>query len=210
MKQKSNGLPEGVMIFTDFLSMYEAENIIDEVENAVDNEEELEWSIPSSHSPDITCFRGNDGINISEYTFRKPDSNDKLRAIDSLIGKHMLTALKRYSDKYDIGFTQDEGFVIVKQGEDHVEEVGIDDNPFVNRVISMHMPINVDEEIEYMIFDKFDISVKVDEPSIILFPSNFIYSYKKNKIDGLYEIQNYFNNNPEDQVFDAIFGSQSE
>lgn len=209
MKQITNNVPNGVMIFTDFMSYEEAENIIDEIEYAIELEE-IVWDIPISHSPDITCFRGNSGFNISEFTFNKPESNDKLRAIDSLIGMHMLVALKRYSDKYDIGFTQDEGFIILKQSDSHVEEIGIDDNPFVNRVLSMHMPINVEKAIQYIKFDKFDKAITITGPSIILFPSNFMYSYSKKKNDGLYEIQNYFNNNPDNKVFDAIFGNQSE
>jgi hypothetical protein len=86
-----------------------------------------------------------------------------------------------------------------------VEELGVDDNPFINRVISMHMPLNINGGQEYIKFQHLDFSITLTGPSVILFPSNFIYSYSKTKNEGLYEIQNYLNNNPTQEFLEAVF-----
>lgn len=208
MKQLDN-LPVGIEIFTNIISNLEAEYLIDKVENAVNenNNCSCKWGIPSLHSPDITCLRRNLGINISEHGFLNADCDCGIREIDATIGKLMLKCLEKYIAKYSIGFTQDEGLIIIKQGEDHVTENGIDDNPFVNRVLSMHMPLNISDGQKYMYFPFFDFEISLSSPSIILFPSNFIYSYSKSKIDGLYEVQNYLNNDPSQEYLNQIFAN---
>lgn len=239
MKELEN-LPPGIEIYTNIISSAEAEYLIDNVENAVNNnfyDQQLiagtkggnsitvngntltktedmricntQWGIPNLHSPDATCLRRNNGINLSEHGFLNTQCICGIKEIDGLIGKLMLKCLEKYINKYQIGFTQDEGLLIIKQGENHTNEYSYDDNPFINRILSMHMPLNINNGEEYMKFKYFDFSVVLSKPSIILFPSSFIYSYSKNKIDGLYEIQNYFNNNPNQEYLEQLFGNNN-
>lgn len=198
-------LPKGIKIFTDFMSYSEAEYIIDVAESAIDKDCKLEWSIPSSHSPDISCFRNNLGFNISEHGFKNANCSCGVKELDAILGKTMLKALVEYNKEYKTFFTQDEGFVITKQDDDHISDFVIDDNPFVNRIISYNIALNVDEPIQYMKFDKFDLEITISKPSLVIFPSNFIYSYSKPKNEGLYEVLNYFNANPTKEVFDQVF-----
>jgi hypothetical protein len=206
MKQLNN-LPKGIEIFTQMLSSIEAEYLIDKIESGIGSENncKCEWGIPVLHSPDASCLRRNLAINISEHSFQNTECNCGIREIDSMIGKIMLKCLDKYTSKYGIPFTQDEGFIVVKQGDEHVEEFGVDDNPFINRVISMHMPLNINGGQEYIKFQHLDFSITLTGPSVILFPSNFIYSYSKTKNEGLYEIQNYLNNNPTQEFLEAVF-----
>lgn len=199
-------LPKGIKIFTDFLSLSEAEYIIDIAESAVESDCGAEWSVPSSHSPDISSFRSNPGINISEHGFYNADCSCGLKELDAMLGKTMLKALSEYGKEYSLNFTQDEGFVILKQGQGHNDQVVTDENPFVNRLVSYSIALNVEEPIQYMEFDKIDFKITLSKPSLVIYPSNFMYSYKKPHNEDLYEVLNYFNNNPSNEVFDKIFG----
>lgn len=210
MDQISN-LPLGVEIYTKIMSPLEAEYLIDKIENSINFSDECNcsWGEPSLHSPDITCLRRNLAINLSNHAFLNTKCVCGIREIDAMLGKIMLKCLKKYTDKYPIGFTQDEGMIVVKQGDNHMDVEGVDDNPFVNRVLSMHMPLNIDSSIEYINFPVLDFSISVSSPSIILFPSNFIYAYSKINNPGLYEVQNYLNNNPSQEYLESIFSENT-
>lgn len=209
MKQINN-LPSGIEIFSNVISLGEAESIIDQIENATSAKSscEISWTVPQMHSPDISCLRRNEAIAISEHSFLNSSCNCGIRETDSILGKIMLKCLEKYVSKYDIGLTQDEGFYMVRYGSDHIEFGVVDDNPFVNRVVSMHFPLNVDGSKDYIKFKNLDFSANISSPSIIMFPSNFIFSYEKPYQEGLYEIQNFFNNNPDQEFFDKIFGNE--
>lgn len=207
MRQIEN-LPPGLEIFSNVISFTEAESIIDRIESStVDHESDCEvsWGIPQMHSPDISCLRRNDAIALSEHSFLNSSCSCGIKEIDASIGKLMLKCLEKYVSKYDIGLTQDEGFYCVKYGQNHIDLGVVDDNPFVNRVISMHFPLNIDASQEYIKFKNIDFSINVSSPSIIFFPSNFVFSYEKPYHDGLYEIQNFFNNNPDQEFFEKVF-----
>ena len=120
----------------------------------------------------------------------------------------MLKCLEKYATKYGIGFTFDEGFVAIKQEEEHIPETGIDDNPFVNRILSMHFPLNPNSSKEYLKFPNIDYSISLSSPSIIMFPSNFLFAYQKPYQEGLYEIENFFNDNPSQEYYEQVFGEQ--
>lgn len=199
------GLPAGIKVFTDFMSFSEAEMYIDAVESASSSECGAKWGIPETHSPDISFLRGNEGINISQHGFMNAECSCGLKELDGMLGEKMLQILTKYTSDYSIGFSQDEGFIITKQSKDHVSEIVIDDNPFVNRVISYHFAMNVEDPINYINFINFDLEITVKQPSIIVFPSNFIYSYEKMYHEGLYEVINFFNNNPTDEIFNEAF-----
>lgn len=209
MKQVE-GTPPGIEIFSNVLSLPEAEFMIDKIESAVNEENscELGWGIPKMHSPDISCLRRNDAIALSEHSFLNTECTCGIREVETSLGKLMLKCLEKYVAKYDLGVTQDEGFYCVKYGEEHVDLGSVDDNPFVNRVISMHFPLNINPGSQYIKFKNIDFSVTLSSPSIILFPSNYLFSYEKPYHDGLYEIQNFFNNNPDQQFFDHMFGGE--
>jgi hypothetical protein len=203
MRQISN-TPLGIKIFTDFMSISEAEYIIDVVESACETDCGAGWGIPSSHSPDISSFRNNDGVNISEHGFHNSSCVCGLKELDGILGSTMLKALTEYNNEYNTYFTQDEGFVILKQSESHIDEIVVDENPFVNRIVSYSIALNIDEPTKYMYFNKFEYEVVVKSPVLIVYPSNFMYSYKKPN-NGLYEVLNYFNQNPTQEVFDQMF-----
>lgn len=205
MMREISNTPIGIKMFTDFMSYSEAEHIIDIAESASETDCGVKWDIPSSHSPDISSFRNNLGFNISEHGFYNGSCFCGIKELDGILGSTMMKALSEYNNKYGTFFTQDEGFVITKQSENHIEDIVIDENPFVNRLISFNIALNVDSPIEYMYFDKFDFSITIKSPFLIIYPSNFIYSYKKQKNDGLYEIYNFFNQNPSQDTFDQVF-----
>ncbi len=209
MKQLEN-LPPGIEIFSNVLSLSEAEFFIDKIESASKSNDgcNLSWGLPKMHSPDISCLRRNDAIAISEHTFLNSECSCGLREIDASLGKIMLKCLEKYTTKYDIALTQDEGFYCVRYGPGHVDLGVVDDNAFVNRVLSMHFPLNVEGGREYLKFKNIEFSVSLSTPSVVMFPSSFLFSYEKPYQDGLYEIQNYFNNNPDQEFFESVFGEE--
>jgi len=207
MKQAAN-LPVGIEVWTNVISISEAELIIDQLEESISSGqcEDTSWQdAPFVHSPDISMLKGNQGINISHHGFSNPSCECGIKKIDSYLGSLMMRTLEEYSKKYNIGFTQDEGFIAIKQGDNHQDGLSIDDNPFVNRLVSWSFALNVDEMIKYMQFDKINYTLSITNPSIIIYPSSFMYSYKKYKVDGLYEVQNYFNANPTQELLDEAF-----
>jgi len=208
MKQIDN-LPPGIEIFSNVFSFSEAEFIIDKIESATNNKKncDISWGIPKMHSPDISSLRRNEAVAISEHSFLNSSCSCGIREVDASLGKIMLKCLEKYVAKYDIGITQDEGFFCVKHGSNHVEFGVVDDNPFVNRIISMHFPLNIDASSEYIKFKNLNFTATLSSPSVIMFPSTFLFSYEKPYHEGLYEIQNFFNNNPSQEFFESVFGN---
>lgn len=203
-------LPPGIEVYSNIISYPEADFLIDNLESSInsDNDCNVEWGIPQLHSPDITCLRGDQAIALSDHAFRNVDCDCGIKQIESMLGKVMLKCLEKYATKYGIGFTFDEGFVAVKQSEGHISETGVDDNPFVNRVLSMHFPLNPDASKEYLKFPNIDYSLSLSSPSIVMFPSNFLFAYEKPYQEGLYEIENFFNDNPSQEYYEQVFGEQ--
>lgn len=207
MKQATN-LPKGIEVWTNVLSISEAELIIDQLEESIGSNKcpDTSWNqAPFVHSPDISMLKGNQGINLSHHNFVNKDCECGIRRLESYIGSLMMKTLEEYAKKYSIGFTQDEGFLAVKYGDNHQDGISVDDNPYINRVVSWSLALNVDELIQYIQFDKLDYTLSITTPSIIIYPSNFIYSYRKPKVEGLYEIQNYFNSNPTQELLEETF-----
>jgi hypothetical protein len=206
--KKANNLPSGIEVWTNVLSLPEAELIIDQIEESIDSEKcpDTSWNnAPFVHSPDISMLKGNKAINLSHHSFINKECLCGIKKVESYIGSIMIKTLQDYADKYNLGFTQDEGFIAVRYGDNHQDGISIDDNPFINRIISWSMALNVESLIQYIKFDKIDYTVSITSPSIIIYPSNFMYSYSKPKVDGLYEIQNYFNANPTQELLDEVF-----
>ena len=203
-------LPPGIEIYSNIISYPEAEFLIDNLESSInsDSECEISWGIPQLHSPDITCLRGDKAVALSDHAFKNINCDCGIKQIESMLGKVMLKCLEKYATKYGIGFTFDEGFVAIKQEEEHIPETGIDDNPFVNRILSMHFPLNPNSSKEYLKFPNIDYSISLSSPSIIMFPSNFLFAYQKPYQEGLYEIENFFNDNPSQEYYEQVFGEQ--
>ena len=209
--KKAEGLPVGIEAWTNVLSLSEAELIIDQLEESIGSNKctDTSWQkAPFVHSPDISMLKGNDGINLSHHSFINKNCECGIKRLESYIGSLMMKTLEEYANKYNIGFTQDEGFIAVKYGDSHQDGISIDDNPYINRLVSWSLALNVEELIQYIKFDKLDYTLSTTSPTIIIYPSNFIYSYSKPNVDGLYEIQNYFNANPTQELLDEAL-SQS-
>lgn len=208
MKEIEN-LPRGIEVYSNIISFPEADYFIDSLESAINSNSKcsVEWGTPTLHSPDITCLRGDQAITLSDHAFKNTECDCGIKSLESMLGKVMLKCLEKYSLKYGVGFTYDEGFIAIRQHEkSHISETGIDDNPFVNRTLSMHFPLNPNPSIEYIKFKNIDYSLSLSSPSIVLFPSNFLFAYEKPFQEGLYEIQNFFNDNPSQEYFEQVFG----
>lgn len=204
----ASGTPTGIEVWTNVISISEAELIVDQLEESINSGKCLDtnWNqAPFVHSPDISMLKGNEGINLSYHGFINKNCECGIKKVESYIGSLMMKTLNEYSKKYDIGFTQDEGFIAVKQGKNHQDGISVDDNPFINRLVSWSMALNVENLSEYINFNKLNYSLSLTSPSIVIYPSNFVYSYSKNKNDGMYEIQNYFNSNPTQELFNEVF-----
>lgn len=205
-----NNLPNGVEVYSNIISNSEADYLIDIIDGSRNKKDtcDIEWGIPELHSPDISCLRNNKAISMSHHAFLNNECSCGIRQAESLVGKLMLKCLEKYVEKYGVGFTQDEGFTVINRGDDHVEDVGVDDNPFVNRILSLHFPLNPSPSKEYLHFPLLDYGITLSSPSIVMFPSNFIFRYSKPRQDDMYEIINFFNDNPDQEFYENVFGNK--
>lgn len=210
--KRADGLPIGIEAWTNVLSTSEAELIIDQIEESISSNrcQDTSWQkAPFVHSPDISMLKGNEGINISHHSFLNKECECGIKRVESYIGSLMMKTLEQYADKYNIGFTQDEGFIVVRYGDNHQDGVSTDDNPYINRLVSWSLALNIEDVSQYIKFNKLNYTVSIASPSIIIYPSNFIYSYSKPNINGLYEIQNYFNANPTQELLDEALNQSN-
>ena len=85
-------------------------------------------------------------------------------------------ALKDYAEEFQVGLAADEGFNLLRYDVGNSYDYHIDAAPMAYRVISALVYLNPSEyEGGETHFPNFKLSIKPEEPSIVLFPSNYVY-----------------------------------
>ena len=106
------------------------------------------------------------GLSLAE-TF--PFWNDEVR-------KYTTPALNDYTAKMDVEITQDEGFNMLRYGVSNKYDFHTDANWTNYRTVSALVYLNPSEyEGGETFFKYFDLKVKPEKPSIVVFPSNYAY-----------------------------------
>ena len=96
----------------------------------------------------------------------------------SKIKEVFIECVKEYMQDYEISITQDESLVLLRYSEYNKYDYHVDANWNLYRVLSGLIYLNPTEyEGGETHFDQFDLSINPEEPSIVLFPSNYIYKH---------------------------------
>lgn len=94
------------------------------------------------------------------------------------IRNHVDAALQHYKGKYEITVTQNEGLDLLRYGVTEKYNFHYDGDWEYYRTVSLLIYLNPAEysggETE---FKYFDLKVKPDKPSIVIFPSNYAYMH---------------------------------
>ena len=92
------------------------------------------------------------------------------------IKDYFIKCVNDYMDRHQVNITQDEGFTLLKYSESKKYDFHTDAEWSVYRVVSALIYLNpADYEGGETYFKLFDLKVKPEKPSIVLFPSNYAY-----------------------------------
>ena len=92
------------------------------------------------------------------------------------IKAEFVPALRDYANTFDVGLAGDEGFNLLRYGVGNSYDYHVDAAPQAYRIISALIYLNPDDYTGGEThFTYFDLKVKPDSPSIVLFPSNYVY-----------------------------------
>lgn len=84
-------------------------------------------------------------------------------------------AIHDYRDEHILHLDRDEGFVVLKYGRGAQYKGHVDHAPQNHRVLSVSGFLNDDYSGGELVFPLFDVRVKAESGSLLLFPSNFPY-----------------------------------
>lgn len=121
---------------------------------------------------------GNGPGNLKTY-IRSSESVDLFRVDNKLAEEtryHLTQCIKDYCSMFDIEVRNDEGFGVLKYESYDKYEYHVDSGWETYRVVSALIYLNPTQYTGGEThFKHFNIGVKPEEPSIVLFPSNFSY-----------------------------------
>lgn len=87
-----------------------------------------------------------------------------------------ISCVNDYIEKFDVKVTQDEGLTLLKYDTSDKYDYHTDGEWTIYRVVSALIYLNPQEyEGGETHFKLFDLSIKPEKPSIVLFPSNYAY-----------------------------------
>lgn len=132
-------------------------------------DEDIEWrrSLVSSHGHE-SDVRTSEQL---DFELQLPIATSKIKPI-------FVEAVNDYIKSYDIDITQDEGLVLLRYSENNKYDYHVDANWTTYRVASALIYLNPKEyEGGETHFDLMNVTVNPEEPSIVIFPSNYAYSH---------------------------------
>lgn len=143
------------------------EKIARELVNMFDNDETINWnrSLVSTHGHE------NEVRTSQQFHFEA-----EMPVACSRVKPLFIDAVNDYIAMYDISITQDESLTLLRYSEYNKYDYHVDADWTIYRVLSALIYLNPQEyEGGETHFKLFDLSVKPEKPSIVLFPSNYAY-----------------------------------
>lgn len=171
--------------FNNIITPEEAQFIIDSAEY-YNNEKTHPWKYENATVGNLKIVdkfvRSNKTLSLVGVD--NSDSNDAL----SIVSNAVAAAVRYYSVKHDFQIEADEGFILLKyqKGNEYKPhyDAGIG-KPYSDRTLSMVMYLNPTEysggETNFV---NFDVSVKPNNPGLVLFPSNYAYTHQAMPVTG--------------------------
>lgn len=180
-----------IEIFENVMSQDAADSVIEKFEYS-----DLSEDCPHSYSKARTghkefskdggLYRSNQTMGL--YNHECQDSLCKINNAISYIYEKYVPCVNYYQNKYQVEIGFDEGFQLLKYSPGNEYKAHSDAGPGHDfRVVSGLILLNPNEYVGGgTYFTNFDITVKTDSPSIILFPSNYAYTHRaKAVLDGV-------------------------
>lgn len=100
------------------------------------------------------------------------------KSLSKELRSYLTACLKDYCNDYSINLISDEGINILKYEDYDKYDYHSDDGPYLSRTVSILIYLNPNEyEGGETDFKFFGISIDPPEPSIVIFPSNYIYTH---------------------------------
>lgn len=131
------------------------------------------------HSPDLGWSESMIGSQESEQYIRTSTGfsfSNSLPELSNDLEKHIRLALDEYSKEYSISVTQSESLNLLKYEPGQKYDFHFDTDWTYYRTVSVLVYLNPSEyEGGETHFKHFDLKVKPEKPSIVIFPSNYSY-----------------------------------
>jgi hypothetical protein len=129
------------------------------------------------NSSDGGMYRSNQTMNFSRHDCKTPDC--KINEAYEYIIKIYDSCVKIYEKKYGVEIGFDEGFQVLKYSPGNQYKAHSDQGPGHDwRTVSGLILLNPKEYVSGGThFVNFNVTVKPENPSIILFPSNYAYTH---------------------------------
>lgn len=153
----------------------------------VEEQSSMEWPYLEWHSSQT-----GDGENTATSEYRSSlemslnvlygsDVNESLQELKTLFIENILKPVDQcvwdYRNYFDLGLNRDSGYVLLKYldgGEYHIHH---DHGPENQRVISLVACLGEDFEGGELEFPHYNVKLKLEKDSVVIFPSNFPYSH---------------------------------
>lgn len=184
-----------VEIYDDFITEEQAKLIIDTVEN-ISNDNDINIGFE-----DAIIGKGHKGGNIrSNQVFylstlaneppgtrlyretvkaNKENYFEDIKNIQNLISNRMQLFVNKYTEKYEFPIMFDEGYTILRYKGGQEYKGHSDYAPHIPRYLSALILLNPSEyDGGGTYFEHFDVNIKPDKPSLVLFPSNYAYTHR--------------------------------
>lgn len=183
-----------IHIYDDFLSDKQAKEIIKTTEEIDKSELKMGYlSAKVGKGHEGGNIRSNMTFNLSEHAFTDPMSREyreavkadlddyylKCKQMQDLISKKLQEYVGLYCEEYEIPIHFDEGFTILRYQGGQEYKSHCDYAPHIPRYLSALILLNPqDYEGGGTYFEYFDVNIKPDKPSLVLFPSNYAYAHR--------------------------------
>jgi len=104
---------------------------------------------------------------------------EDINNIQNLIANRMQMFVNEYTQKYEFPILFDEGYTILRYRGGQEYKGHSDYAPHIPRYLSALILLNPsDYEGGGTYFEHFDVNIKPDKPSLVLFPSNYAYTHR--------------------------------
>jgi hypothetical protein len=184
-----------VEIYDDFLSEEQAKQIIESAEE-IDSDDSFPMGFVDAHigkGHKGGEIRSNQLFNITNYAHTNPQSREyreavksgkdnyfsDLKNMQSLIASGLQKYVGEYTQKYEFPIMFDEGYTLLRYKGGQEYKGHSDYAPHIPRYLSALILLNPQEyEGGGTYFEHFDVTIKPDKPSLVLFPSNYAYTHR--------------------------------
>ena len=169
-----------IMVYEDY---FDSSNFISLVEKETKKEwPYLDWSQSrTGNNSDLNTSQYRTSLEMSMAQLLQEQVVDELKDLkDAFINnifKPIDECIYDYRNIYDLKLNRDTGFSLLKYSDSAEYHIHTDHGPDNSRVLSLVACLGDDFEGGELEFNNFNLTIKLNKNSLVLFPSNFPYSH---------------------------------